>query len=230
MRRQLRDARVLITGASAGIGRALAEACAQAGTRLLLTARRADRLTELATSLRDEGVACDWLAGDITDSNHRRALAAWIDDHWQALDCLINNAGVGAIGPFARADEQRLRAIMEVNFFAPAELIRTMLPRLQAGRAPAIININSVLGHRAVPNKSEYCASKFALHGLSDSLRLEFREAGIDLIVVSPSTTSSEFFDRLLAADAPDAKLKNRPSSPAEVARQTLRAWRRGRR
>jgi short-subunit dehydrogenase len=110
----------------------------------------------------------------------------------------VNNAGIGGLGPFSAADEQRLRQIMEVNFFAPAEFIREALPSLRQGRQPIIVNISSVLGHRAVPGKSEYCASKFALHGLSDALRAELRREGIDVLLVSPSTTQSEFFDRAL--------------------------------
>src|SRR5205085_10807559 len=107
----------------------------------------------------------------------------------------INNAGIGAVGPFEDAGEERLRRVMEVDFFAPAELIRGALPLLKGGHHPIIVNIGSVLGHRAVPGKSEYCASKFALHGFSDALRAELAPQGIDVLLVSPSTTVSEFFD-----------------------------------
>ena len=109
------------------------------------------------------------------------------------LDLLVNNAGVGALGEFAEADPQRLRTVMEVNFFAPAELIRAAMPLLRAGEQPMIVNIGSVLGHRAVPLKSEYCASKFALHGFSDAVRAELADQGIDLLMVSPSTTQRSF-------------------------------------
>ena len=87
------------------------------------------------------------------------------------LDLLVNNAGVSAIGPFVEAGQERLRKVMEVNFFAPAELMRDAMELLRRGRQPMIVNISSVLGHRAVPSKREYCASKFALHGLSDAVR-----------------------------------------------------------
>src|SRR5204862_1887651 len=110
------------------------------------------------------------------------------------LDALVNNAGIGALGRFDQADEARLRQVMEVNFFAPAEFVREALPHLKAGNRPIVVNIGSVLGHRAVPEKSEYCASKFALHGFSDALRAELAPLGIDVLLVSPSTTTSEFF------------------------------------
>ncbi len=145
------------------------------------------------------------------------------------LDILINNAGVGAQGPLATASPERLRRVMEVNFFAPVELIRAAIPLLRAGRQPLIVNISSVLGHRAVPGKSEYCASKFALHGLSDALRAELAGDGIDLLLVSPSTTRSEFFDSVLEGKSQRGLSVAGGMLPQRVARATLRAMRRGR-
>jgi short-subunit dehydrogenase len=104
---------------------------------------------------------------------------------------------------------------MEVNFFAPAEFIREALPLLQHGKQPIVMNVSSVLGHRAVPEKSEYCASKFALHGLSDALRAEFVKRGIDVLLVSPSTTASEFFD--VADGAASQPQRQFGSMPAEM-------------
>jgi short-subunit dehydrogenase len=114
------------------------------------------------------------------------------------LDVLVNNAGAGAIGPFEQADTDRLRKVMEIDFFAPAELTRICIPLLKQGTRPAILNIGSVLAHRAVPNKSEYCAAKFALRGWAESIRVELSPLGIEVLMVSPSTTRSEFFDALV--------------------------------
>jgi short-subunit dehydrogenase len=114
------------------------------------------------------------------------------------LDVLVNNAGAGAIGPFEQADTDRLRKVMEIDFFAPAELTRICIPLLKLGTRPAILNIGSVLAHRAVPNKSEYCAAKFALRGWAESIRVELSPLGIEVLMVSPSTTRSEFFDALV--------------------------------
>ena len=141
-----------------------------------------------------------WIAGDVTSRDDRAAAIKRCCDRFGGLDCLVNNAGIGALGPFAEADEERLRQVFEVNFFASAEFIREALPELRQGRSPIVVNVGSVLGHFAVPGKSEYCASKFALHGLSDALRIELGREEIDVLLVSPSTTSSEFFDRLAAA------------------------------
>ena len=87
---------------------------------------------------------------------------------------------------------------MEVNFFALVEMTRAALPLLKLGRQPIMVNISSILGHRGVPHMSEYCASKFAVQGFSEAIRAEFARLGIDVLVVSPGTTETEFFDRAI--------------------------------
>jgi short-subunit dehydrogenase len=193
-RRPLAGLRTIVTGASSGIGRALALELLRRGARVVAMARREDRLRHLA----DQCAAGDrfhWCAGDVTRPDDRAAALDTARRAFGGLDALVNNAGIGALGRFDDADEARLRRIMEVNFFAPAEFIREALPMLRDCQRPIIVNVGSVLGHRAVPEKSEYCASKFALHGLSDALRAELSKSGIDVLLVSPSTTASEFFD-----------------------------------
>lgn len=225
MRWKPRDAVAVITGASSGIGRSLSELLLDRGSTVVAVARRADRLDELARhSGRGRVIP---VVGDVTDPAVRqRILAAAGEVRGGEIDLLVNNAGIGAIGPFAEATSERLRHLFEVNFFAPAELIRLLVPSLRRGRAAVICNISSVLGHRAVPDKSEYCASKFALHGLSDSLRAELAPDGIQVTLVSPSTTRSEFFDSLVETDA-DQDSKSFGSWPAErVARTALAAIR----
>lgn len=217
-RRQLPHKRILLTGASSGIGRELARHLAAYSTRLLLTARRTDRLEELAEDLRQRHPACEivFQAGDITDPEHRCRLVDLAARHWGGLDLLINCAGGGAIGPFSAAGPDRLRALFELNFFAPVELARSCLPMLLQGHQPMLVNVGSVLGHRAVPWKSEYCASKFALHGWSDAVRAEWAAARVDVLHVSPSTTESEFFDRI-EGDPSSAENSRRKGMSAQV-------------
>lgn len=228
-RRSIDGARTIVTGASSGIGRALARELARQGAELILTARRAERLAELAAELQALGRTAHVVAGDITDPAVRQQVVDAAATHWGGLDLLINNAGVGAVGPFAAAAEARLRRVMEVNFFAPAELIRQSLPLLQAGRRPMVVNIGSVLGHRAVPDRSEYCASKFALHGLSDALRCELAPRGIDVLLVSPSLTQTEFAEAYLEKPAAEGPRPWGAASAESVARATVRAIRHGR-
>jgi short-subunit dehydrogenase len=213
--------RIVLTGASSGIGEQLARQLAAAGARLLLVARREDRLLELQVEF--DGSDCHVLAGDISHAETRAAIHAWVAAQWGGLDVLVNNAGIGAVGPFLESDEECLRQIFEVNLFAPLELIRLLTPLLQGQTAPAIVNIGSVLGHFAAAGKSEYCASKFALHGFTDSLRAELANSGIHVLMVSPSTTRSEFFDqhRTQSAKSP---FKFGAMSAEAVAKLTIRA------
>jgi short-subunit dehydrogenase len=227
-RRSIADVRAIVTGASSGIGRALVGELIRSGARVVGLARREDRLQQLADSL----AAPDrfaWIAADVTRSDDRLAAIDLCRQRFGGLNTLVNNAGVGGQGPFAKADEARLRQIMEVNFFAAAEFVRAALPHLRQAGSPLIVNVGSVLGHTAVPGKSEYCASKFALHGLTDALRIELGREGIDVLLVSPSTTSSEFFD--VAIDStPGAPSLNGAMTPEAVACRIVAAMRSGRR
>ncbi|TWU48269.1 putative oxidoreductase [Rubripirellula reticaptiva] len=193
------------------------------GANVVAVARRADRLASLAQRPTVGKVIP--LVGDVTNGETRQAIidtAARVRDG--EIDLLVNNAGIGGIGPFADATPDRLRQIMEVNFFAPVELTRLALPHLAHGRAAVVCNISSVLGHRAVANKSEYCASKFAIHGFSDSLRAELAPQGIQVTLVSPSTTDSEFFDSLVHTDANQTSSSIGRWTPDRVARAALAA------
>jgi short-subunit dehydrogenase len=193
-RRSIAGSRGLLTGASAGIGLALARQLVEGGTNLLAVARRGERLEKLASSLAQAPGRIEIFSGDVTDAQARSAMIARAGELFGGLDLLINNAGSGAMGRFDEADEARLRHVMEINFFAPAELIRLALPLLKAGRQPMVVNVGSVLGHRGAPGCAEYCASKFALRGLSESLRAELSTDGVDLLLVSPARTDTEFF------------------------------------
>ncbi len=227
-RRKILNSRVLITGASSGIGAAIARSMAARGASVLLTARRQSRLDDLAIEIEADGGQAFTLAGDITNPKHRAALLDHAAVQMGGLDILINNAGVGAIGPFFDASPERLRQVMEVNFFAPVEFMREAQMLLARGTRPAIVNIGSVLGHRAVPFKSEYCASKFAMHGFSDALRAEIEKQGIDVVLVSPSTTNSEFSDSLLEDQGSAAKLPYGMSTE-RVAKKVVDAVKNGR-
>lgn len=230
MRRKVADKRLLVTGASSGIGRELAIQLSTKGARLLVTARRSELLDSLVQEIRgtQPNAEIAAIAGDITDPDFRLRLIELAQSRWNCLDGLVNNAGVGAMGRFIDSTPQTLRQVMEVNFFAPVELIRSALPLLQRGQQPIVVNVGSVLGHRAVPLKSEYCASKFALHGLSDALRAELAPLGIDLTMISPSTTDSDFFEHAIQ-DTTKKTWKNRgAASVKQVAAATIRAMTKG--
>src|SRR5262249_4711887 len=159
MARDLQGLRLLITGASGGIGRCVAEQAARRGARLALAARSTAKLQALAEELRRHGTdALPVTAGVTIDADRRRLLPA-VADHFGGLDVLVNNAGVASFGHFAEGTEAILRQVMEVNFFAPAELIRLAVPMLTKGRHPAIVNVASMCGRRGLPAWPEYSAS-----------------------------------------------------------------------
>ncbi len=169
------------------------------------------------------------LAGDVTDPLVRDEALATMQRRFGGLDVLVNNAGIGAMGLFEQADAARLRRIMEVNFFAAVEMIRAALPLLKKSPNGMIVNVGSILGHRGVPHNSEYSASKFALHGFSESLRAELSREGIDVLVVAPGTTETEFFDQVIQRTSAPRWPEHKPVSADYVAKQTIAAIERGR-
>jgi short-subunit dehydrogenase len=219
--------RVLLTGASSGIGLAVASQLVAHGCDLLVTARRADRLQSLvdlaaSTSPTSPPAVVTACPGDLAQSEHIARLVALADQRWGSLDLLVHAAGAGAIGPFAEASPQRLRQIMELDFFAPVELCRQALPLLRRGRQPAVLLVGSVLAYRGVPRKSEYCAAKFALRGWAEAVRTEWHSEGIELLEVHPSTTRTEFFDALLETGADQTSTSLGSMSAEAVGRRII--------
>jgi len=226
MARDLRDRRILITGASSGIGRSLAEQAARAGARVVLAARSTETLDEVAARINAQGGKALAVPADITSEVDRRRLLDVAVERLGGLDVLINNAGVASWGHFADSNEAILRQVMEVNFFAPAELIRQAVPILTRGQQPAIVNIASMCGRRGVPAWSEYSASKFALCGLSEALRGELVRFDIDVLLIVPGLTRSDMRSHLLRNEGRFKIESTRGMEPEYVARQALRALR----
>ncbi len=229
--REIIGLRGIVTGSSGGIGESLARQLVHAGAQILLVARRGDRLEKIAAELAANSTGAmgqtDFLVGDITDPAVRSEAVARCQTRFGGLDLLVNNAGVGSLGRFEQSSAERLRQVMEVNFFAAVELTRAALPALHAGRTPMVVNVGSILAHRAIPHASEYCASKFALRGFSESLRAELSPRGIDVLLVTPGSTDTEFFDHALERGKYPWP-QPRGVSPDIVARRTLSAIRRG--
>jgi short-subunit dehydrogenase len=223
---KLRGARILLTGASSGIGHALAHELARRGARLALTARSAERLEALAADLRKAGAEALTLTADLAEVGQRQPLIEKAVAGLGGLDVLINNAGVGATGYFADAGEARLRQVIEVNLLAPVDLIRHALPHLYVGRQPMIVNVGSVLGRRGVPGYGDYCASKFGLSGFSESLRAELAGFGVHVLLVSPGLIDTPFRDHLIEDRLRTKWRKLGVLSPEKCARQIVSAMR----
>jgi short-subunit dehydrogenase len=224
MVRGLHGRRILITGSSGGIGQCLAEGAARQGARVVLAARSGDKLQELAGRLTAQGAEALAVAADVTVEADRRRLIETAVERFGGLDVLINNAGVGSFGHFAESSEAVLRQIMEVNFFAPAELIRLAVPHLQRGVRPAIVNVSSMCGRRGLPAWPEYSASKFALCGLTEALRAEMVRFDIDVLLIVPGLTRSDYFRHLLRNDGRMNIRVDRGTPPEDMAAGILKA------
>ncbi len=227
-RRNLTGLRVCITGASQGIGRALVLAAARQGCRVLAAARSQTLLDDLAAEVQKAGGTIATVAADVTRPEDRTAMVETASRSFGGLDVLINNAGIGATGHFMDSEPEVLRQIFETNFFGLTETTRAFLPLLRQGTTPAIVNISSVVGKRALPARSLYSASKFAVMGFSEAIRAELAKDGIDVLVVSPGLTQTNFSKNMLEQKAKLQLDHMRGMTSEQVAAATLKALERG--
>ena len=227
-RRNIAGCRILITGASQGIGRALALEAARQGAKVMAAARSEELLAELAREAQAAGHPLFTVRADVTEPAERQKMADECVRQMGGLDVLINNAGIGATGHFADANAERLRKIFEVNFFGLTETTRVCLPLLKKGNRPAILNVSSIAGRRGIPARSDYSASKFAVQGFSEALRAELAKDGIDVLLVNPGLTQTNFSKNMLEQKAKVKMDHLRGMTSEEVARLTLRALAKG--
>jgi NAD(P)-dependent dehydrogenase (short-subunit alcohol dehydrogenase family) len=204
---------VLITGASSGIGLACATHLAGRGFRVYGTSRRA-----APTRSRPPG-NLTMLTADVTEDNSvERAVAAVLDREGR-LDIVVNNAGMGLAGPVENTSVEEARRQFEVNFFGAFRVCRTVLPAMRSQNSGYIVNIGSIGGILAIPYQAIYSASKFALEGLSEALRMEVRPFGIRVVVIEPGDHKTALTqNRQFAEMSPDAYRKSFEAALARTA------------
>lgn len=218
---QLRNTRILLTGASGGLGQDLARQLADAGAALLLSGRDSRRLTALTASL---GADCSSVCADLDQARGIVSVAAAAREFGIAV--LINNAGVGAFGLFENQEWERIERVLATNLAAPMHLTRALLPWLKAQPQAAIVNIGSTFGSLPFPGFVAYSAAKAGLRGFSQALRRELADAPVEVIHIAPRA-----IDTPLNSDAVQAlnrALGNRSDNAEDVARQVLAALRAG--
>lgn len=186
---------VLVTGASAGIGREFAHQLAGRAVTLVLVARRGDRLAELRAELtaQHQNLRVEVRAVDLAKEIEVQAFLEWIENERFALDVLINNAGLGDLGPFATAAPERIDAMMLVNMVALTRLTRGLLPAMIARRRGAILNVSSSASFLPIPNFAVYAATKAYVTSFSEALRGELRGTGVSVTALCPGPVKTEF-------------------------------------
>lgn len=184
---------VLITGATAGIGRMTALHLAKEGHHVIATGRKAAELTKLATEA--EGLRLDTLRLDVTSPASIADAVAAVDllTDGKGIDVLVNNAGFGILGPSSEISDAEMRRQYETNVFGLMNVTRAFLPRMRERRAGRIINVSSVGGRITLPYFGVYNSTKYAIESLSDALRYELRPFGIDIALIEPGVIRTNF-------------------------------------
>lgn len=211
----------LVTGASAGIGKALAEELANGGTNLLLTARREDRLRSIASELSSKhDIRSEVLVADLAEPSAPHAIFQFAQQKGLVIDLLVNNAGFGQYGELHSTDTDRLLQMVEVNCIAVLHLTRLFVPVMVSRRRGDVLIVASTAAFQAVPYITTYAATKVFDLYLAEGLAEELEPYGIRVCALCPGTTISEFHE---IAGHP-AHSKGRPQSAEEVARNGLEA------
>ncbi|CUS40022.1 Dehydrogenases with different specificities (related to short-chain alcohol dehydrogenases) [hydrothermal vent metagenome] len=185
---------VFITGCSTGIGRALALACLERGDLVFATARKIESLSDI------EHERLVPIALDVNDDAAIAKAMAIVTERVHHIDLLVNNAGYAAMGPVLELSHDKLLAQFETNVFAPLAITRAALPLLRAANGSQVVNVGSVSGILTTPFSGAYCATKAALHSLSDAMRMELAPFKIRVITVQPGAIQSSFGENSLSS------------------------------
>jgi short-subunit dehydrogenase len=196
-----REKSVIVTGASSGIGKALALQLADEGALLALAARDARRLDSLAVECQRRGGKAVAIPTDVADESRCKALIQHTQETYGRIDMVVNNAGMDVVSKLEDlADLHLFRRVVEVNFYGTVHCTYYALPFLKETRG-RIVNVSSLGGMLAIPFNTSYVASKFAVIGFSDSLRMELIRAGVSVTVICPYWVVTEFHERYLDKD-----------------------------
>ncbi len=217
--KSLKNKVVIITGASSGIGAALAKTFSQREARVSLAARRLEKLKKVARECPNETL---WAKCDVTNAKDRKALVKKTLKQWGKIDILVNNAGFGMYGDFETNDEKGIRNLFEVNVFGTIFLTQIVLPIMKRQGEGIITNIGSIGGLVAHSNKvTPYISAKHAVIGFTRGLAKDLQGTGIKVNVVCPYLTSTEFFEASVGASEMSglvAQLRSRMDAPDQVA------------
>jgi len=219
----IEDKVVIITGASSGIGEATARLLAKSGAKVVLGARRGDRLETIVKEIHNAGGIAEYQTLDVTQPSQLEAIVQFAQQKFDRVDVLINNAGVMPLSTLDQLKVEEWDRMIDVNIKGVLYGIAAALPVMKAQKAGQIINLSSIGGHTVYPTAAVYCATKFAVRAISEGLR---QEVGSDMrvTVISPGVTESELADSISDETARQGMQEFRKLSiPAEaIARAIL--------
>lgn len=191
-RKKLKDQVVVITGASSGIGKEYARVFAKEGAKLVLAARSTEKLVNLAQELKEKyNSETLVVTTDVSKEKDAKELIEESLEHFNHIDILINNAGVSTYEYFYKENIENLKKVMDVNYWGMVYCTHAVLPSMISRNKGKIVNISSFAGKRGMPVMANYSASKHAMQGFSEGLRVEVKKFGIDVLVICPTTTKT---------------------------------------
>ncbi|MDX9928439.1 MAG: SDR family oxidoreductase [Bacteroidales bacterium] len=191
---------VIITGASSGIGKAAAFEFGKLGSRVVLAARSEERLKAVSADMESRGYESIYVVTDVSKEEQCRNLIERTVETFGTIDILINNAGLSMRALFSEVDISVLRRLMDVNFWGAVYCTRYALPYLIANRG-SLVGVSSIAGFHGLPGRTGYSASKFALQGFMETIRIEYLKTGLHVMVIAPGFTATEVRLRALTAD-----------------------------
>ena len=227
---RLNHARVIVTGASSGIGRAIALEFARRGALLALASRNRPALEEVAASIKADGGSAIVIPTDVTDAGAVEQMAQGATRDLGGIDILVNNAGQGMSATIGDALSADVEAVFALNVLAPGVAIRAVVPIMRRQHAGMIINISSMAGRIVIPRIGYYSATKFALTAIGDALRMEEADRGIKVMNVFPGTTRSSFDENRIGARGRQAHQVLPPVTAEKVAKRIAEAVERNQR
>jgi len=208
---------VLITGASQGTGRATALLFARKGYNIVLTARKIDRLSKVANEVRSLGVSALAMGTDVGNPGRVEYLVQKALEFYGDIDVLVNNAGICLTGSAEHTTLDDWHQLMDTNYFGYVHTIHAILPHFLERKRGTIVNVGSFGGKMPLPGMAAYCASKYAVTGLTETLRLELTPKGIHICAVHPGVINSNFMERAQFRGADKASRDRLESQMAEA-------------
>lgn len=196
----MKDKVVIITGSTSGIGKALAYEFASRGARLVISGRNNEKLMEISEDLVKAGIRVLPVKADVSSEEDCRNLILKTVEHYGTIDVLINNAGISMRALFEQVDLAVLRKLMDTNFWGTVYCTKFALPYLLKSRG-SLVGISSVAGFKGLPGRTGYSASKFAIQGLLEVIRIENRKKGLHVLIAAPGFTSSNIRNVALSKD-----------------------------